>query len=206
MCRVSPEFVERHLQCIRRSMRSANEGLSSMPTHRRPRPLGSEQSRTRASVWVQNHVLGAACDRHASTRERERHHCRMVIQVTICALDRLGGYLPHGTQSSTIGADNRACVVIVILLLRKKKHRLVSLGGAVTNRLGVGIRFVPDHFATDPPTGILKRQCDTPRDTDQILGLQVLPVYADERSWRVHGFFDQGRDNAGSPTYRSRLR
>ena len=49
----------------------------------------------------------------------------------------------------------------------------MSLGRTVSHRLRMGVGFVPDHFGSQPPTGVLESERQPPRDADQILRLQA---------------------------------
>jgi len=50
----------------------------------------------------------------------------------------------------------------------------MGFGGAVGDRLGMGVGLVPDDFGAQPPARILEGECQSPGNADQVFGLQAL--------------------------------
>ena len=123
--------------------------------------------------------MGTTGYRHASPSQRHRHHRRMIITYTIASL-RLCRDVPNRSQPTSVRAANDVDVVVVVLTLGEQKHRLVRFRRSIPNRLRMRVRLVPYDLGTNPPTRVLKRESESPRQSDQILGFETL------RSHRPH--------------------
>ena len=139
-----------------------------------------EQRGTRARVGVKHHVIRTTGDRDASASQGHRHHCRVIVIFTIAPL-RFGRYVPNRSQPALVGTADGIDVVVVVLALGEQEHRLMRLCRSIPNRLRMRVRLVPDDLRAKPPTGILKRESEAPREPDQILGLESFGSYRPHR-------------------------
>ena len=112
-------------------------------------------------------------DRHASSCQRHRHHRRMIVVRSI-APHRFGRYVPDCSEPAPIRTAYDVNVVVVVLVLGKQKYRLMRLRRAISNRLRVRVRLVPDDLRPKPPPRVLEREGKPPREADQILRFQPL--------------------------------
>ena len=118
--------------------------------------------------------------RHASPCQRHRHHRRMIITCTIAPLWFCRD-VPNRSEPTLVGTANDIYVIVVVLALGEQKHRLMRFRWSIPNRLRVRVRLVPNDLGTNPPTGILKREGEAPRESDQILGLESSWSYRPHR-------------------------
>jgi len=135
--------------------------------------LGGDEGGAGASVGVEDGVTRLAGDLNAAAGEGHGHDGRVVFDAAGAPFPGFGVDVPHGSQPATVGTRYGGGVVVVVLVLGQQEHRLMRFGGAVGDRLGMGVGLVPDDFGAQPPARILEGECQSPGNADQVFRLQA---------------------------------
>jgi len=89
-------------------------------------------------------------------------------------VDRVRQMMVESSKRALLeGLTDGVCVVEVAPRLREEKDGVVGPGRPIPYRLWHWIRLRPDAIGPEPPPSSLEFESDPPRDSREVLGLQI---------------------------------